>query len=313
MTSNTERNSRRFSWWWIAIAGLFIITAVVQLSEIRHRFYQTQLPHIYGEVSLDIQSISQNPPFEVQLDYDVKKVLTDSMILLAPGSDSIRRPLPQKQFTKRIMYDFPGFYQLKIFGNDSSILQEDLIVSSHGWIASVQHDYSIKPIYFPLSKSDGLRMTAEGVNELGKPNFSGTYWYVDDLEGSAELDFSMSLRWSGKSDECNKLRVVIYGKKGFLAIPYADAQCEEEQTLLINGRSVSFDFHTLLLDEDLIKLDVGLHENLCLITLVDQKIFEGEMETLGTIIGFSITTNQALTIEKLDIQSSDAGLQAAIL
>lgn len=311
MTSNKGKN--RFSWWWIAIIGLFIITVLVQLSEIRHRFYQTDLPHIYGDIALAVHSISNEPPFVVELDYQVRKVLADSIILVAPGSDSIRRPLPQKQYSKRVRYDFPGLYPVRIYANDSSILQEDILISTKGWMASVQHDYSAKARYMPLIQGQGLQMTQEGLTELSMPNFSGTYWFVDDLEGSAELDFKMYLRWNDVEEACRKIRVVIYGRKGLLTIPYADEQCMEEETLLINGRSVPLDFSSPLVEGDRINFQVNLQENFGLIKLADQILFEGHMEALGDIIGLSVTTNQGLVIEKLDIRSSDEGLKAAIL
>ena len=312
MTSNNEKKSSRFSWWWIAILGLFIITVLVQLSEIRHRFYQTDLPHIYGDISLAVQSVSKEPPFEVALDYNVKKVLTDSMILLAPGSDSIRRPLPQKQYEKRLRYDFPGLHTIQVFANDSNILLENVLVPTHGWMASVQHDYAPRPKYVPLIRSKGLQMAEEGLKELRKPNFSGTYWFVDDLSGSAEVGFDMDLIWNS-TEECRKIKVVIYGTHGFLSIPYADAACHAEPSLLMNGRPVALDLSSLQVDGDRLNLEVTLQETSGLIKLVNQTIFEGNLENLGDIIGLSVTTNQVLTLEKLDITSSDDGLKAAIL
>lgn len=313
MTSNNEEKSSRFSWWWIAILGLFIITVLVQLSEIRHRFYQTDLPHIYGDISLAVQSVSNEPPFEVALDYNVKKVLTDSMILLTPGSDSIRRPLPQKQYEKRLRYDFPGLYTVQIFANDSNILREDVLIPTQGWIASVQHDYAPRPKYVPLIQSRGLQMAEEGISELRKLNFSGTYWFVDDLSGSAEVGLDMDLIWNGVEEECRKIRVVIYGTQGFLSIPYADTACQDEPSLWINGRPVALDLSSLQVPGDRINLQVNLQESSGLIKLVNKTVFQGNLENLGDIIGLSVTTNQVLTLEKLDITSSDEGLKAAIL
>lgn len=313
MTSTKEKKTSRFSWWWVAIVGLFIITVLVQLSEIQHRFYQADLPYIYGDISLEVRSISNDPPYEVELDYKVKKVLADSMILVAPGSDSIRRPLAQKQYSKVILYDFPGLYSVQVFANDSNILQKDVLVSSRGWAASVQHDYAVKAKYVPLILDQGMQMAQEGLYELRKPNFSGTYWFVDDLNGSSDLAIDMDLYWNEVEEGCKKIRVVIYGTKGFLTIPYADQQCKDDDMLLLNGKSVPFDYSSLDVERDRINLQVNLQENSGLIKLANQSIFEGTIETMGDIIGLSVTTNQVLTIEKLDIESSDEGLQAAIL
>ena len=207
--------------------------------------------------------VSTGLPNSVVFEYDASSAQPDSDIQIQQDWDDRKRiTINQEDTVATCIYYRPGFFKSKLVVNESIVLEDDVFITSEGWLGTINKDEV--PIYL---KGDQIyNQGAVGVQESTLESYdidarvqdiTTSLYFIDEFADINTTDFQASLEIKNDSADalggCQEIEIYLLYDGGAIGIPLAKKGCISNLNLMafnqyINGKSndlssfgVSFD------------------------------------------------------------------------
>ncbi|MEO0572468.1 MAG: hypothetical protein AAF039_12245 [Bacteroidota bacterium] len=195
--------------------------------------------------------VSSGLPNSVVFSYDASSADADAQIQIQQDWDDRKRIRVNKEDSiATCIYYRPGFFKSKLVIDESIVREDDVFITSNGWLGTINKD-SV-PIY--LSKEEivkddkiGIDMTTLSAYNIDPKVTSTTtsLYFVDDFLDMFTNDFTISLEIQNAMDKalggCQEIEVYMLYDGGAIGIPLAKKGCISKLNLMafdqyVNGK-----------------------------------------------------------------------------
>lgn len=198
--------------------------------------------------SFSVRSVSDEVPNTVIFDFNVSEANSDSLFIQQSWDETKRIPIKKSQSQATCIYYLPGFYNAKLVVDGQIAQEQDLLISSKGWLPLVVKEPV--PVYF--TKEEALSNGSFGLKEsnLFKKNIQLQpdlpivgYYLVQNFPGldpdNFSLETSFKNTFSTGSGACQFSQVMIMNENSAISIPFSIPGCSSELNAFIAGRMVN--------------------------------------------------------------------------
>jgi hypothetical protein len=192
--------------------------------------------------------LSAGLPNSVIFDYNADKAVADSVIIQQSWDARLRTNVPKDQHQHTLIYYYPGFFNPKLIVNGQIVNEQDLLITSDGWMTAV--NTSPVPVYF--NKKDAIADGKMGltVDQLKTKNIQlspvaplVSYCNVQDF-GEIYADrfvFETSLQnsYNEGASVCQLTNIYLLCEGTAIGIPLCARGCESSINFFFAGYTVS--------------------------------------------------------------------------
>lgn len=195
--------------------------------------------------------VSTGLPNSVVFSYDASSADADAEIQIQQDWDDRKRIKVSKEDSiATCIYYRPGFFKSKLVVNKSIVREDDIFITSDGWLGIINKD-SV-PIY--LGKDEIVKDNEIGIDVTTlsdyniDPKITGTttsLYFIDDFSEMYTNDFNVSLEVKNAMDKalggCQEIEIYMLYDGGAIGIPLARKGCISKLNLMafdqyINGK-----------------------------------------------------------------------------
>ncbi len=195
--------------------------------------------------------VSTGLPNSVVFSYDASSADADAEIQIQQDWDDRKRISVSKEDSiATCIYYRPGFFKSKLVVNESIVREDDVFITSDGWLGTINRD-SV-PIY--LSKDEIVKQDEIGIDITSlsaydiDPKVTGTttsLYFIDNFTEIYTNDFKASLELRNTMDKalggCQEIEVYMLYDGGAIGIPIARKGCISKLNLMafdqyVNGK-----------------------------------------------------------------------------
>lgn len=188
--------------------------------------------------------LSKGVPNSVIFTYDASASPTDSVFIVQTWDIRRKTLVPKDQKHHSAVYYYPGFFRSKLIIGQTIVKTHDIQIATDGWLGMVENEP--RPIYFKKSEIlkggiveiDTQILRAYNLPLLPDPPKIRLFNQRDmgDLKDD-NFTFETTLKspYSGGSNACQFVEVLIQCKDDIIIIPLADKACTGDLRLYAAG------------------------------------------------------------------------------
>ena len=239
--------------WQVFLVGVMILVALLIRSYATNsKEMQEEKPSMDKSLfAFEGKVVSTGLPNSVVFAYDASSAGSDAQIQIQQDWDDRKRiQVSQKDSIATCIYYRPGFFKSKLVVNESIVREDDVFITSDGWLGMINKD-SV-PIY--LGKEEIIENDEIGVDLKTLTTYqidpkveevTSSLYFVDDFSGVYTDNFKLSLELKNNLDKalggCQEIEVYMLYDGGAIGIPLARKGCISKLNLMafdqyINGK-----------------------------------------------------------------------------
>ena len=192
--------------------------------------------------------ISVGVPNSVIFTYDAAAAKTDSIYIVQTW-DIRRKTLVSKNNTKHsAIYYYPGFFRTKLIVDSTVVKTHDLQIATNGWLCLVQDDPA--PLYFKkedYDKKDRIEIDESSLKKYNltlnpsppKIRFFNQRDLGDLMNDNFIFETTLKNEFSGGTNSCQYVEVLIQCKDDIIIIPLAAKACAGDMFLYAAGKHLN--------------------------------------------------------------------------
>lgn len=183
-------------------------------------------------------------PNSVVFSYDASKSPNDSVYIIQTWDIRRKTLVPKNGNKHSAIYFYPGFFNTKLIINNKVVHNQDLQISSDGWLGLVETPD--KPIYFSqeeIQSLEGVKVDADLLQNHQIPTkptspkvlFFNQQDLGDLMNDTYEFETEIRNLNSASDNVCHYVEVLIQCKNDIIIIPLADTACIGDLSLAYLG------------------------------------------------------------------------------
>ncbi|TAE32035.1 MAG: hypothetical protein EAZ91_06175 [Cytophagales bacterium] len=240
----TQITATNYGRWAVAgLVGLVVLIAIIW-------GYRKRNTTLYvGAVSFASRPVARGIPNTVVFDYDARDSNADSVFIQQSWDPTLRFRVDKagRQYTST--YYYPGYFRAKLVLNDSIVREQDLFISSGGWLGTVEVGQI--PLYLPkkrVQKPTGeVSVTPADLQTVGVALTDKApvvnLFRVDSsqLANGERFVFETAVRSTYNRGDavCQPVEIMLLCTMGVHAIPLSVPGCVGELQLRTGHQSIS--------------------------------------------------------------------------
>ena len=191
--------------------------------------------------------ISEGVPNSVVFTYDASAAKTDSIFIVQTWNIN-RKTLVSKNNNKHsAIYFYPGFFRTKLIVGNTIVKTHDLQITSNGWLCLAEND--LAPLYFKKEdyhKKDRIEIDKNTLKNYNlslnpippKIRFFNQRDMGDLMNDNFAFETTLKNEFSGGSNPCQYVEVLIQCKDDIIIIPLAAKACAGAMYLYAAGKEL---------------------------------------------------------------------------
>lgn len=238
--------TRRWPYWALGLLSVAIILYVALLSNGRSKSAADPAAYQFSSNKTVLAGV----PNSVIFKYDASAAGEDSVFI--SQSWDIRRkiavPGDKKEYSS--IYYRPGYFRAKLMVGKQIVKEHDLMISSNGWLATVDPQEAEIPVYFTKKEFmkghtiDVDKSLFEAYNIPLQPTIPVLRIYnvqdMDDLRtDNFRFETAVKSNFNQGSAACQRIRILILCKNDVFTIPLCAKGCVGDLHLYAGGKSLS--------------------------------------------------------------------------
>jgi len=192
--------------------------------------------------------ISEGVPNSVVFSYDASAAKTDSVYIVQTW-DIRRKTLVSKNNTRHsAIYYYPGFFRTKLIVDETVVKTHDLQISTNGWLCLAEK--VPVPLYFKkeeYKKNDTIEIDNEVLKKYNlslnpdppKIRFFNQRDLGDLMNDNFTFETTLKNEFSGGSNACQYVEVLIQCKDDIIIIPLGAKACAGDMFLYAAGKALN--------------------------------------------------------------------------
>ena len=288
---NTLINKGVMRWLGFVIGGIILsITAVKLVAYIS--------PKDYSSFEFSVQKMASGLPNTVYFKYNVKKTDADSVTIQQTWNPQLHHLVDRDKTDFSCVYYYPGYYNAKLVLDSTIVSQQDVHITSDGWLGVLHKD----PIPFYLHTAALLKDTKLAITkaQLIDAGFDlngeiplttlNLIQRFDSIPGrNFKLQASFKQTFAQGEAICQKSGLIILCTNGYFYIPQAIKGCVNELTMHIPEKTFKAE------DTDLSHLGIEKHARVDLSLSVFDGVLNLKINENSTFVD-SLTTDPGLVV-----------------
>lgn len=228
--SRTKRNNLppvRLVW---GFAGVLVVCIIY------FGFQRVMEPNVNpAEYSFSLSKIkTTGVPNSVVFSYDASNSPSDSVYIVQTWDIRRKTLVPKNGKKHSAIYYYPGFFNTKLIINNEVVSNQDLQISTDGWLGLIETPD--KPIYFSreeIQSMEGVKVGGDlfqnhqiATNHSSpKVRFFNQQDLGDLMNDTYEFETEIRNLNQGSDNLCHYVEVLIQCKNDIIIIPLADSAC----------------------------------------------------------------------------------------
>ncbi len=231
----------------------------------------------YSNFEFSVQKLSPSIPNTVYFNYNVKNTDADSVIIQQSWDPRYHHLVDKNKTDFSCIYYYPGYYKAKLVLDNNVVAQEDLYITSNGWLGII--DKETVPIYLNAEDITDNNILLIKENQLIKAGFDlknkipkTTINLVEKFDSISGNDFELTASFKQTYPKgeaiCQKAGLMITCSENYFYIPFSIKGCVNELKMNLPGKTLSAK------DTDLRSLGVETTDTIHLKLNVSDGIFD---------------------------------------
>ena len=191
--------------------------------------------------------ISEGVPNSVIFTYDASVAKTDSIFIIQSWDINRKTLVSKNNFKHSAIYFYPGFFRTKLIVDSTIVKTHDLQITSDGWLCLAQNEPA--PLYFKkedYDKKDRIEIDQNTLKNYGfslnpvppKIRFFNQRDMGDLMNDNFTFETTLKNEFSGGSNACQYVEVLIQCKDDIIIIPLAAKACAGAMYLYAAGKEL---------------------------------------------------------------------------
>lgn len=192
--------------------------------------------------------ISEGVPNSVVFTYDASSANTDSIFIVQTW-DITRKTLVSRENNKHsAIYYYPGFFRTKLIADGNIVKTHDLQITSDGWLCLAEKQPI--PLYFKKEeyvKKDRVEIDKDVLKKYNlslnpdppRIRFFNQNDLGDLMNDNFVFETTLKNEFSGESNPCQYIEVLIQCKDDIIIIPLSAKACVGDLLLYFAGKQVT--------------------------------------------------------------------------
>ena len=229
-----------------ALAGALVLVVLLTISAFVPEFFNFKVNQ--EQYSFQANKIlARGVPNSVIFTYDASASPTDSIYIVQTWDIRRRTLVPKDKKAHSAVYYYPGFFRSKLIIGQTIVKTHDIQIATDGWLGLVENEP--RPIYFKKSeilKGDRVEIDTQILRAYNLPLLPDPpkvrLFNQRDMGALMNDNFifetTLKSPYSGGSNACQFVEVLIQCEDDIIVIPLADKACAGDLRIYAAGAMV---------------------------------------------------------------------------
>lgn len=226
-----------------ALVGALVLVVLLAISAFVPEFFNFKVNQEQYSFKAN-KILSQGVPNSVIFTYDASVSPTDSVFIVQTWDIRRKTLVPKDQQHHSAVYYYPGFFRSKLIIGQTIVKTHDIQIATDGWLGLVENEP--RPIYFKKSeilKGDRVEIDTQILRAYNLPllpdppkiRLFNQRDMGDLMTDNFIFETTLKSPYSGGSNACQFVEVLIQCKDDIMVIPLADKACAGDLRLYAAG------------------------------------------------------------------------------